>query len=88
MHRPARAASPVYILNYIWDGDELADADLELLGVETAMYSIHCAGLVFVRAPYCFWPMVDRALCIKNRPTPLWGCQSSVRVCSKSCPLV
>ena len=37
---------PLYIINYIWDGDELSDEDLELSGMETAKYSCHVVGLV------------------------------------------
>ena len=38
-------ALPLYVLSYIWDGDELGAADLKE-DIETAQYSIHCIGLV------------------------------------------
>jgi hypothetical protein len=37
---------PLYIFNYIWDGDELTLNELKQGKEETAQYSIHCAGLV------------------------------------------
>jgi hypothetical protein len=37
---------PLYILNYIWDGDELCAADLVVDTIETAQYSCHVVGLV------------------------------------------
>eukprot|EP00035_Acanthoeca_spectabilis_P000147 m.71263 g.71263 ORF g.71263 m.71263 type:complete len:321 (-) comp10058_c0_seq3:1639-2601(-) len=39
-------ALPLYVLNYIWDGDELTAAELKA-HVETACYSVHAIGLVF-----------------------------------------
>lgn len=39
-------ALPLYVTNYIWDGDELTDSDLQVAVDETAMYSIHAVGLV------------------------------------------
>ena len=41
------ATLPLYILNYIWDGDELSDADLKEARCETAQFSIHVIGVVF-----------------------------------------
>ena len=38
---------PLYILNYIFDGDELTDEDLSKSTVETAQYSCHAVGLIF-----------------------------------------
>ena len=40
-----RCAVPLYILNYIWDGDELTAEQLQEIGIETALYSIHAAGV-------------------------------------------
>jgi hypothetical protein len=37
---------PCYVLNYIWDGDELSAADLKVEGIETAQFSCHVVGLV------------------------------------------
>ena len=37
---------PLYVLNYIWDVDELRAWDLQWQDIETAQYSIHCIGLV------------------------------------------
>ena len=37
---------PLYILNYIYDGDELSKEDLCVEGIETAQYSCHVVGLV------------------------------------------
>jgi hypothetical protein len=37
---------PMYLLCYIFDGDELSDADLECAEIETAQYSVHVLGLV------------------------------------------
>ena len=39
------ACVPVYLLNYIFDGDELSDAQLAL-DIESAQYSVHVVGLV------------------------------------------
>ena len=38
-------AVPLYVLNYIWDGDELTAAELRE-DTETACYSVHAIGLV------------------------------------------
>ena len=38
-------ALPLYVLNYIWDGDELTAAELRE-DTETACYSVHAIGLV------------------------------------------
>jgi len=40
---------PLYILNYIFDGDELTDKQLAKGKKETAQYSCHVVGLVFDR---------------------------------------
>jgi len=40
---------PLYMLNYIFDGDELTDKDLASTEPETAQYSCHVVGLVFDR---------------------------------------
>ena len=40
---------PLYMLNYIFDGDELTDKDLANPEPETAQYSCHVVGLVFDR---------------------------------------
>eukprot|EP00040_Diaphanoeca_grandis_P019289 m.101792 g.101792 ORF g.101792 m.101792 type:complete len:318 (-) comp27351_c0_seq1:11-964(-) len=40
-------ALPMYVMAYIWDGDELTNKELNIEGVETAQYSIHAIGLVF-----------------------------------------
>ena len=37
---------PCYVLNYIWDGDELSAADLKVEAIETAQFSCHVVGLV------------------------------------------
>ena len=37
---------PLYVINYIWDGDELSTKDMLNTADETAMYSIHVVGLV------------------------------------------
>ena len=37
---------PLYVLCYIFDGDELSDKDLESTDIETAQYSVHVLGLV------------------------------------------
>jgi hypothetical protein len=39
-------AFPLYVLNYIWDGDELDDADMLVTEHESAQYSVHVVGLV------------------------------------------
>ena len=38
---------PLYILNYIFDGDELNEEDLSKSTIETAQYSCHAVGLIF-----------------------------------------
>ena len=38
---------PLYILNYIFDCDELSDKQIEETSEETAQYSLHVVGLVF-----------------------------------------
>lgn len=38
---------PLYVLNYIFDGNELSDHDLQSTVEETAQYSLHVVGLVF-----------------------------------------
>ena len=38
---------PMYILNYIFDADELSTRELKTHLVETAQYSLHVVGLVF-----------------------------------------
>ena len=40
---------PMYVLCYIFDGDELDAADMEECAEETAQYSVHCVGLVMER---------------------------------------
>lgn len=46
-YNPSKICSmPLYTLNYIWDGDELDQTDLEAGADETAMYSCHAVGLV------------------------------------------
>jgi hypothetical protein len=40
------AVMPLYVLNYIFDGDELSAADLAVDSIETAQYSCHVVGLV------------------------------------------
>ena len=41
------ATLPLYILNYIWDGDELMESDMDLKDApETAQFSLHVVGLV------------------------------------------
>jgi len=40
---------PLYVINYIFDGDELSAADMKK-PIETAMYSIHAIGAVFDNA--------------------------------------
>ena len=42
-----RFAVPLYVLNYIWDGDELTPKQMRDEHHETACYSIHAVGLVF-----------------------------------------
>ena len=39
-------ALPLYVANYIWDGDELTEIQMKDTKHETAMYSVHCIGLV------------------------------------------
>ena len=41
------AAVPLYVMNYIWDGDELNEKQLQETCHETALYSIHIVGVVF-----------------------------------------
>lgn len=38
-------AFPLYVTNYIWDGDELTEAELTKR-IETACYSVHAIGLI------------------------------------------
>ena len=38
---------PLYILNYIFDGDELNEVELSKKTIETAQYSLHAVGLIF-----------------------------------------
>lgn len=45
--------APLYILNYIYDGDELIDDDMALTDIETAQYSLHVVGLLLVSATRC-----------------------------------
>jgi hypothetical protein len=45
--RKGAAALPLYVLTYIWDGDELTQDDMLNTKQETAMYSVHCVALVF-----------------------------------------
>jgi hypothetical protein len=40
---------PLYVLNYIFDKDELNDADMTNSTLETAQYSCHAVGLIFDR---------------------------------------
>jgi hypothetical protein len=40
------ATLPLYTLNYIWDGDELSDAQLGETHHETALFSLHVVGIV------------------------------------------
>ena len=40
---------PLYIVNYIFDGDELNDAELGVNVDETAQYSVHCVAVAFDR---------------------------------------
>ena len=42
----AHGQVPLYVVNYIWDGDELTAADMKKQ-IETACYSVHAIGLVF-----------------------------------------
>ena len=46
---PSVAALPLYILNYIWDGDELTAEQLSEGTAETAQFSLHVVGLVLVK---------------------------------------
>ena len=41
------AAVPLYVMNYIWDGDALDEKQLLETCHETALYSIHVVGVVF-----------------------------------------
>ena len=40
---------PLYVLNYLFDKDELDDADMTNSSLETAQYSCHVVGLIFDR---------------------------------------
>ena len=42
-------ALPLYVVNYIFDMDELGAADMDLRGIETAQYSLHAVGLLLNR---------------------------------------
>ncbi len=44
---PAVNIMPLYVLNYIFDGDELSNNELKKTVEETAQYSLHVIGLVF-----------------------------------------
>jgi hypothetical protein len=44
---PAVNIMPLYVLNYIFDGDELSNNELKNTVEETAQYSLHVVGLVF-----------------------------------------
>ena len=41
------AAVPLYVMNYIWDGDALDESQLMETCYETALYSLHVVGVVF-----------------------------------------
>ena len=41
------AAVPLYVMNYIWDGDALDESQLLETCYETALYSLHVVGVVF-----------------------------------------
>ena len=49
--RPESCVSfmPLYILNYIFDNDELSEQDLSGSTEESAQYSCHAVGLIFDR---------------------------------------
>ena len=44
---PSIGFMPLYVLNYIFDEDELSDRELKCTVQETAQYSLHVVGLVF-----------------------------------------
>jgi hypothetical protein len=44
---PSINIMPLYVLNYIFDGDELSNNELKNTVEETAQYSLHVVGLVF-----------------------------------------
>ncbi len=46
-NNPAVNMMPLYVLNYIFDGDELSNNELKNAVEETAQYSLHVVGLVF-----------------------------------------
>ena len=46
-NNPAVNIMPLYVLNYIFDGDELSNNELKNAVEETAQYSLHVVGLVF-----------------------------------------
>ena len=46
-NNPAVNMMPLYVLNYIFDGDELSNNELKNAVEETAQYSLHVIGLVF-----------------------------------------
>jgi hypothetical protein len=47
------AVAPLYVLNYIFDGDELDEEDMLRGTEETAQYSVHVVGLLFLGAARC-----------------------------------
>ena len=38
--------APLFVLNYIFDGDELQESDMRVRDIETAQYSVHVVGLI------------------------------------------
>jgi hypothetical protein len=44
---PSIGYLPLYILNYIFDEDELSDRELKCTVQETAQYSLHVVGIIF-----------------------------------------
>ena len=46
-NKPAVNIMPLYVLNYIFDEDELTNAEIKNAVEETAQYSLHVVGLVF-----------------------------------------
>ena len=46
-NNPVVNIMPLYVLNYIFDGDELSNNELKNAVEETAQYSLHVIGLVF-----------------------------------------
>jgi hypothetical protein len=44
-----------YVLNYIWDGDELTLKQMREEQHETACYSVHCVGLVIDQHTRCIY---------------------------------